>query len=224
MRRTVRSSVGAALALACILAIVGSGSASTAELQHGISFAMGCSSPTGVGGSVSCSYSIVNVADEANETLTIDGLEQVVHAQTGTCRLERECAEPAAAGVHRARHVRRRSRQSVDRRDELRPAAGLRESTCFPSRATRCWPPIRRRCGRTRRSPGATSATGRAAIATHTGRRRVLSRRCQEYRTVDDTQHGITFTMGCESTTALGDPFICSHSIPERHRRGARTR
>jgi hypothetical protein len=43
-------------------------------LQHGIGFTKGCESPTAVGNPYLCSYTIQNVLDGAQDTLTVDGL------------------------------------------------------------------------------------------------------------------------------------------------------
>jgi hypothetical protein len=59
------------------------GVASAADVQHGISFTKGCASPTQVGAPYSCTYSIRNNVDEAKDTLTINGLNDTVHAASG---------------------------------------------------------------------------------------------------------------------------------------------
>jgi hypothetical protein len=51
--------------------------------QHGISFTKGCTSPTKIGDPYSCSYSARNNVDDAQDTLTINGLDDVVHAAAG---------------------------------------------------------------------------------------------------------------------------------------------
>ena len=69
--------VGVTLAL-------GATSATAQEVtQHGISFTKGCTSPTAIGQAYSCSYSIRNNVDDAQDTLTINGLTDVVHSAGG---------------------------------------------------------------------------------------------------------------------------------------------
>jgi hypothetical protein len=63
-----------------------SGTASAAPrdpVNHGISFTKGCSSPTAVGNPYTCTYSIRNSVDDAQDTLTITGLSDTVHAAGG---------------------------------------------------------------------------------------------------------------------------------------------
>ena len=57
--------------------------ASSADVQHGIGFTKGCASPTAIGQPYLCSYSVRNILDEARDTLTINGLADVVHASGG---------------------------------------------------------------------------------------------------------------------------------------------
>src|SRR6476646_4125793 len=72
-------------ALALTIGVVlGIGFATAADpINHGISFTMGCQSPTNVGAPYSCSYSIRNNVDDAFDTLTINGLTDVVKASGG---------------------------------------------------------------------------------------------------------------------------------------------
>src|SRR4051812_31072380 len=53
------------------------------DVQHGIGFTKGCTSPTKVGDPYSCSYTVRNVLDEAEDTLTIDSLVDTVHSAGG---------------------------------------------------------------------------------------------------------------------------------------------
>ena len=57
--------------------------ASSADVQHGIGFTKGCSSPTQIGQPYSCGYTVRNVLDEAEDTLTINSLVDIVHASGG---------------------------------------------------------------------------------------------------------------------------------------------
>ena len=64
--------------------IASSGLAVTAvDVQHGIGFTKGCASPTTVYQPYSCTFSIRNSIDEAQDTLTFNGLSDVVHTATG---------------------------------------------------------------------------------------------------------------------------------------------
>ena len=58
----------AVLGAAVVLLVVGSGEASAQEVQHGIGFLKGCTSPTAVGQPYTCAFSVQNVLDEANDT------------------------------------------------------------------------------------------------------------------------------------------------------------
>src|SRR5262249_2029509 len=51
--------------------------------QHGIGVTKGCSSPTNIGQPYSCTYSVINTVDEAQDTLTFDGVSDTVHASGG---------------------------------------------------------------------------------------------------------------------------------------------
>src|SRR5262245_49106386 len=53
------------------------------DVQHGISFTKGCTSPTAIGAPYSCSFSVQNNVDEAQDTLTMNGLVDVVHSAGG---------------------------------------------------------------------------------------------------------------------------------------------
>jgi hypothetical protein len=68
--------------LACLL-VLGAGQARADDVQHGIGFTKGCTSPVSVGGPYSCSYTVRNILDGAGDTLTITGLADVVHSAGG---------------------------------------------------------------------------------------------------------------------------------------------
>jgi hypothetical protein len=51
--------------------------------QHGIAFTKGCAPTTPVGQPYRCSYSVQNTVDDAQDTLTISGLNDTVHAAGG---------------------------------------------------------------------------------------------------------------------------------------------
>jgi hypothetical protein len=59
------------------------GPAAFADVQHGISFTKGCTSPTFVGQPYTCSYTVSNIVDGAHDTLTISGITDTVHALGG---------------------------------------------------------------------------------------------------------------------------------------------
>jgi hypothetical protein len=72
------------LAAVAILAVTLIGSAGGQPIvNHGISFTKGCASPTQVGQPYSCTYTIRNTVDDAQDTLTINGLVDVVHSAGG---------------------------------------------------------------------------------------------------------------------------------------------
>jgi hypothetical protein len=52
---------------------MGGGAALAADAQHGISFTMGCASPTAFGQPYTCTYSIRNINDDPHDTLTMHG-------------------------------------------------------------------------------------------------------------------------------------------------------
>src|SRR5262245_2788165 len=76
---------GLLLVVAGVLAVAGTGggTAYAADVQHGISLTKGCVSPTQIGQPYSCSFTFRNETDEAHDTLTVDGLVDVVHAAGG---------------------------------------------------------------------------------------------------------------------------------------------
>src|SRR5262249_8496617 len=53
------------------------------NVQHGIGFTKGCDSPTAIGQPYSCSFTVRNVVDEANDTLTISNLIDTVQSSAG---------------------------------------------------------------------------------------------------------------------------------------------
>jgi hypothetical protein len=63
--------------------VTGAGAFQLVDVQHGIGFTKGCTSPTRIGDPYSCSYSSRNVIDEAEDTLTVNSLIDIVHAASG---------------------------------------------------------------------------------------------------------------------------------------------
>src|SRR5262249_10511336 len=76
-----RTLVGVCAASA--LLVLGAGSASAQNFFHGIAFTKGCTSPVNVGSPYVCSYQVLNVADTAHDTLTVNGINDQVHAFSG---------------------------------------------------------------------------------------------------------------------------------------------
>jgi hypothetical protein len=76
-----------AAALLALLALGASAARGTTAADHGISFAKVCTSPTEIGDPYQCSYTIRNTLDEAQDTLTINGLEDTVHSAGGDLSL-----------------------------------------------------------------------------------------------------------------------------------------
>ena len=72
-----------AAALLVLFALSGSSASADNPVNHGITFTKGCASPTGIGQPYSCTYSIRNIVDEAQDTLTIHGLVDTVHSAGG---------------------------------------------------------------------------------------------------------------------------------------------
>ena len=167
-------------------------------MQHGIGFTKGCASPVKIGDPYSCSFSIRNNLDEAEDTLTINGLVDVVHSSGGnvssgnifsTVKLD-SCSTSTAsvsdgrylhgAGPDRHGHAR----GSVDERDELHPAVRVAhqrpELLALHGRPGRLRTARTISCAMTRSSPGTTSATTRpepqTRTATRTPRTRVQPR------------------------------------------------
>src|SRR6478735_12462399 len=88
--RRVSTFLGIAALVVLAGVYIGLGSAATqsqqlaqADVQHGIAFTKGCSSPTTIGQGYACTYSVRNVTDEAQDTLTFNGLTDTVHAAGG---------------------------------------------------------------------------------------------------------------------------------------------
>src|SRR4029078_7012822 len=66
------------------LVLLGSASAAPGDpVTHGISFTKGCPRPTQMRGPDVCTYSIRNCVDDAQDTLTINGLVDTVHSAGG---------------------------------------------------------------------------------------------------------------------------------------------
>src|SRR5215212_5783085 len=74
-------------ALAAVLVVVsfGGGSAFAVDVQHGIAFTKGCTSPVKIGDQYRCSFTIQNLptVDQALDTLEIFGLEDTVQSAGG---------------------------------------------------------------------------------------------------------------------------------------------
>jgi hypothetical protein len=82
----IRTASKLALATLVVLAfsLVGASVASAQEeVQHGISFTKGCTSPVNVGAPYSCTFTVRNNIDDAHDTLTIHSLSDTVHAASG---------------------------------------------------------------------------------------------------------------------------------------------
>jgi hypothetical protein len=81
----IRTASKLALAVLVVLgfSLVGAGVASAADVQHGISFTKGCTSPVNVGAPYACSFTVRNNLDEAEDTLTINSLVDTVHSAGG---------------------------------------------------------------------------------------------------------------------------------------------
>ena len=74
----------AALATAALIALAVAPAAVLADdVQHGIGLTKGCASPVKIGDPYTCAYSVRNILDEAQDTLTINSLVDVVHAAGG---------------------------------------------------------------------------------------------------------------------------------------------
>jgi len=59
------------------------GAAPLQDVQHGIATTKGCVSPTAIGSGYACSYQIINIDDDAHDTVTADGLVDTVQTATG---------------------------------------------------------------------------------------------------------------------------------------------
>jgi hypothetical protein len=82
MRRFGLSGLVGLCAVAGLL-VFSAGAGAQGEVQHGIGFTKGCTSPVKVGDPYSCSYAVRNILDAAEDTLTINGLTDIVHAAGG---------------------------------------------------------------------------------------------------------------------------------------------
>ena len=80
--RGLRIMMGLGVLAATVLTF-GLTGASSADVQHGIGLTKGCASPTKIGDPYTCAYTVRNILDEAEDTLTINGLVDVVHAAGG---------------------------------------------------------------------------------------------------------------------------------------------
>src|SRR5262249_37722386 len=81
MRRSWLFGVGGLALVAAVFMLMSAGVAGAVPLvdvQHGIGFTKGCGSPTHVGAAYTCTYSVRNVVDEAQDTLTVTGLNDTV--------------------------------------------------------------------------------------------------------------------------------------------------
>src|SRR5262249_31223072 len=74
-----------ALGLGVLVAflIVGASPAAADNVQHGIGFTKGCNSPTKVGDPYTCTWTIRNVLDDAQDTLTINQIVDTIHTGLG---------------------------------------------------------------------------------------------------------------------------------------------
>jgi hypothetical protein len=98
----VRTLILAGLAAgAAVLLFGGAGALGQVAVQHGIGFTKGCVSPTQIGAPYSCTYSIQNIVDDAQDTLTINGLVDVVHAfpQTACPGPPSTCGDVSSSSV-----------------------------------------------------------------------------------------------------------------------------
>src|SRR5829696_802254 len=81
---SIRRRLAVAFAAATLVALgISPGIALALDVQHGIGITKGCTSPTKIGDPYACSYTVRNILDEAEDTLTIDSLVDVVHAASG---------------------------------------------------------------------------------------------------------------------------------------------
>src|SRR5215217_6835735 len=82
-RRRYLTVVVGALAVAATVFGVGAFAAPGDPVQHGIALTKGCVSPTKIGDPYTCTYTIQNIVDDAHDTLTINGLTDIVHSAGG---------------------------------------------------------------------------------------------------------------------------------------------
>ena len=66
-----------------LLALLCTGSASALDVVHDIGFTKTCASTTTIGDPYQCSYVVQNTIDAAHDTLTVNGLVDVVHSAGG---------------------------------------------------------------------------------------------------------------------------------------------
>jgi hypothetical protein len=85
MRRARTFGLGglALVAVAVTLTIGAATGTAQGPVNHGISFTKGCASPTQVGQPYSCTYTIRNGVDDAQDTLSITGIEDTVLSAGG---------------------------------------------------------------------------------------------------------------------------------------------
>src|SRR3954453_18035914 len=75
---------GVMLAAATLIALTfGPAVALADDVTHGIGFTKGCTSPTKIGATGTCSYTVRNNLDDAGDTLTINSLVDTVNADSG---------------------------------------------------------------------------------------------------------------------------------------------
>src|SRR4051812_44827117 len=76
---------GSLLVAVGVLAVagMGGGAAFAIDVQHGIVVTKGCFSPTQIGQPYSCTYTVRNSNDDAQDTLTIESLVDLVHSAGG---------------------------------------------------------------------------------------------------------------------------------------------
>src|SRR5215217_1604116 len=82
-RRRYLTAVVGALAVAATVFGVGAFAAPGDPVQHGIALTKGCVSPTKIGDPYACTYTIQNNVDDAQDTLTINSLTDIVHSAGG---------------------------------------------------------------------------------------------------------------------------------------------
>ena len=127
------------------------GSATALDVVHNVGFTKTCAISTNIGDSYQCSYLVQNSIDEAHDTLTVNGLVDVVHSAGGDQTsgnvfgliADRQLHD-ADRGVHAVecelhgavRHGN--ASEPVDERDELHVAGRLDAELPFRSRTTPC--------------------------------------------------------------------------------------
>src|SRR5580765_3982690 len=102
-RRWVSGLVTGLLVAGVFVAFGVSGASAQGNVQHGIGFTKGCTSPTKVGDPYSCTWTVRNVIDEAHDTLTITQIVDTVHAasgnQTNSTILDAAAVAPSAGAT-----------------------------------------------------------------------------------------------------------------------------